>query len=240
MRIVVYMVAAMAALPAAAQQGPAPSGPSVAGYLCTFAGKCDGVEASSETRDAPKTKGFRLARSTAETTKNVAPAIEGRAVNRESQAVSTSRRRVLATYKSSSVRETKRANLATANAPPAATAARVPGAARRADLMIGFELNSDELTAVGRESARVFAQSLLTPELRSKRFLIEGHTDERGGRGVNMPLSLRRAARVAEFLKAEGVEPARLVARGMGSLAPLPGLSATNPANRRVEAELMS
>ncbi len=240
MRIVIYMVAATAVLPAAAQQGPVPSGPSVAGYLCTFAGKCDGVEASSETRDAPKTKGFRLARSTPEAAKDAAPAIEGRAVNRESQAVSTSRRRVPAIYGSSSVRETKRANLATANVLPAVAAARVPGAARRADLMIGFELNSDRLTAVGRESARVFAQSLLTPELRSKRFLIEGHTDERGGRGVNMPLSMRRAARVAEFLEAEGVDPARLVARGMGSLAPLPGLSVTNPANRRVEAELIS
>ncbi|WP_169715669.1 OmpA family protein [Sphingomonas mucosissima] len=106
--------------------------------------------------------------------------------------------------------------------------------------MIGFELNSDRLTPEGRASARIFAQSLLTPELRAKRFLIAGHTDERGGRGVNMPLSIRRAARVAEFLRAQGVEADRLETRGLGSTAPLPGLSASNPANRRVEAELIS
>jgi outer membrane protein OmpA-like peptidoglycan-associated protein len=78
------------------------------------------------------------------------------------------------------------------------------------------------------------------PELRGKRFLIEGHTDERGGQGVNMPLSARRAQRVADFLVAEGVERSRLQTRGLGSSAPLPGQRAASPANRRVEAELIS
>ena len=234
----------MAALPAAAQQTAGSNGasnaPSVAGYLCTFAGKCDGADAAVEMRDAPETKGFRLARSTGPAADSAAPAATARAVSRPTHAAAAVRPRSAAPYGSSSAGETRRANLATANALPARAATSTPGTSRRADLMIGFELNSDQLTAAGRESARVFAQSLLTPELRAMRFRIEGHTDESGGRGVNVPLSMRRAARVAAFLKAQGVDPARLETRGLGSSVPLPGLAATNPANRRVEAELIS
>lgn len=241
MRIVLFMVAATAALPAAAQQSSASKAPSVAGYLCTFAGKCDGVEAAVETREAPETKGFRLARATAETPPSTTSStVNTRAAARTARAAGNARHRGPISYGAGSAGETRRANLATANAAPSRVTTSAPGAGRRADLMIGFELNSDRLTPEGRESARVFARSLMMPELRSKRFLIEGHTDESGGRGINMPLSMRRAARVAEFLRAQGVEAARLETRGLGSTAPLPGLSATNPANRRVEAELIS
>ncbi|MFV0623268.1 OmpA family protein [Sphingomonas sp. ac-8] len=203
--------------------------PSVEGYLCTFAGKCDAPEGEAATRDAPPTKGFTLARSgggkDTATPKAVAPA--ARARSRSSAASSPTHGR-----RSGYTPVAPRAVAGRAAALPA-------GTRPRADLMIGFELNSDRLTAVGRQAATVFAQSLLMPELRSKRFLIEGHTDERGGSGVNVPLSQRRAQRVASFLIAQGVEPSRLQARGFGSSKPLAGHDAADPTNRRVEAELL-
>ena len=88
-------------------------------------------------------------------------------------------------------------------------------------------------------SARIFAQSLMRPELAGKRFLIEGHTDLRGGRALNVPLSERRAQAVADFLASQGVDRSRLVPRGLGSDVPLPGHRSTDPANRRVEAALL-
>lgn len=239
MRVVLYTVAAIAALPASAQQTSVSREPSVAGYLCTFAGKCDGVEAVTETREAPETKGFRLARSTSHASEAAASTVSGRVPANAPRTAANARHRGASSHGTQSAGETRRANLANAAALPRA-ATSVPGIGRRADLMIGFELNSDRLTAEGRASARIFAQSLLTPELRKKRFLIAGHTDERGGRGINMPLSTRRAARVAAFLRAQGVAADRLETRGLGSTTPLPGLSAANPANRRVEAELIS
>lgn len=115
----------------------------------------------------------------------------------------------------------------------------VPAGALRADLMIGFELNSAQLSAVGRDSARIFAQSLLQPALVNKRFAVEGHTDLRGGRALNAALSLHRAQAVVDFLAAQGVDRTRLTARGLGSDVPLPGRVSTDTANRRVEAELL-
>ncbi|MFA9973128.1 OmpA family protein, partial [Xanthomonas euvesicatoria] len=114
------------------------------------------------------------------------------------------------------------------------------GVARaRPDLMIGFHLKSDQLTPEGREAAQVFARSLQMPELRDRRFLIEGHTDLRGGRALNQSLSSRRAQAVADYLASLGVDRSRLQARGLGYSAPLPGHAVTDPANRRVEAELI-
>lgn len=245
-RFVAVSVVALAAVPASAQRAPVSSAPSVAAYLCTFAGKCDGAETGADPeqvmRDAPETKGFRLARSGGgDAAEAGAPATTGNVARRSPRNAATSRMpyRAPSSRRAYTAGETRRANIGAAGAMAAARPTPVAGA-RRADLMIGFELNSDRLTAVGRESARVFAQSLLMPELRGKRFLIEGHTDERGGQEVNMPLSARRAQRVADFLVAEGVERSRLQTRGLGSSAPLPGQRAASPANRRVEAELIS
>jgi len=221
----------LAAPGVALAQTATPAKPSVPGYLCTFAGKCDGAEAPVETRDAPNTKGFRLARPTAARSEPAAPAASSRRsrVNAVAGGSRTQRQRY-DSYGTATPRAVTGA---------AAGAATVPGGRQRADLMIGFELNSDRLSAVGRDSARVFAQSLLTPELGDKRFLIEGHTDSSGGAAVNRSLSARRAQSVADFLVAQGVQPGRLQVRGYGSSVPLPGNRASNPANRRVEAELL-
>jgi outer membrane protein OmpA-like peptidoglycan-associated protein len=220
---------AMAAQAAAGQAGPAK--PSVEGYICQFAGKCAAEVEPAPTRDAPETRGFRLARSPG--AKEAKASVPASAVAR-GRSASTAARAPASTGRRSSYAAT------TARAATAAETSMVPGGRPRADLMIGFELNSDRLTPVGRESAMVFARSLLMPELRSMRFLIEGHTDERGGRGINGPLSQRRAQRVASFLIEQGVAPDRLQTRGFGSSRPLPGHRAADPSNRRVEAELIS
>ncbi|MFH2010778.1 MAG: OmpA family protein [bacterium] len=69
------------------------------------------------------------------------------------------------------------------------------------------------------------------------RIRIEGHTDRRGGWKRNITLSQSRAEAVRDYLISQGVDPARLVARGYGSKRPLvPELTPRHRAiNRRVE-----
>ena len=230
LRIALVSMAALLATPALAGQAPAARTPTVEGYLCTFAGKCDGSAPDRVTRDAPETRGFRLAR----------PGEDGDAAAATTPApVARTQRRPARSAVAERGTRTGRSVGTRAYAAAAAPTAN-PGSGRRADLMIGFELNSDRLTPQGEAAAQVFARSLLMPELQGHRFRIEGHTDERGGRGINVPLSVRRAQRVADYLIARGVAPARLETRGFGSSQPLPGRSAASPANRRVEAELIS
>lgn len=215
-------------------QTAAKTQPSVAGYLCTFAGKCDDSSTVEQpTRDAPETRGFRLARPANSavakpepTTANYAPA--------RPAATAPARHPTARTRVAHGIDGTAAANLASAAANPA------PLGRRRADLMIGFELNSARISQQGIASARVFAQSLLRPELAGTRFAIEGHTDMRGGKALNQSLSARRAQAVADFLASQGVDRSRLTPRGLGYSTPLPGHSADDPANRRVEAELES
>jgi outer membrane protein OmpA-like peptidoglycan-associated protein len=231
------------AMPALAEQPKPKPRPSVEAYLCTFAGKCGPQsDEATVTRDAPPTKGFRLARPSADN---------------NGSSIGTPRANVVATptrpgrrdYRGdagrrSSAREA--AWMARNSAKPAYSEAQArqygngaAGTARRADLMIGFELNSATISSEGRASAAIFAQSMLRPELSSKRFVIEGHTDLRGGRALNMALSARRAQAVADYLASRGVDRSRLVARGVGPDVPLSGHRATDPQNRRVEAALL-
>jgi len=70
---------------------------------------------------------------------------------------------------------------------------------------------------------------------------IQGHTDSRGDRDVNMKLSQSRAEAVRAWLIARGVEPARLMAQGYGPDRPLvPNITAHNRArNRRVQFRIV-
>jgi outer membrane protein OmpA-like peptidoglycan-associated protein len=69
------------------------------------------------------------------------------------------------------------------------------------------------------------------------KFSIEGHTDNQGNKGINQPLSEKRAAAVKKWLEAKGVESARLKSKGFGDSKPID--SNTTPEgranNRRVE-----
>ena len=73
------------------------------------------------------------------------------------------------------------------------------------------------------------------PEVRTVR--VEGHADDRGTRRHGFELSLRRALAVARFLTDQGVARDRLVAVGLGDLAPLarPHDEVTRARNRRID-----
>jgi outer membrane protein OmpA-like peptidoglycan-associated protein len=209
--------------------------PSVESYLCTFAGKCGaGDNLPVATRVAPNTKGFRLAKP-ASTTE----------AGRPTARLSTSQARDVVRPPAQAQRHygqaARRPKYAAVGSAPGAVGTGATGMGRpRADLMIGFERNSAQLTAEGTRAAQVFAKSLLMPELTGKRFLIEGHTDVRGGPGINVPLSAARAKAVADYLVMLGVDGKRLEVRGYGASAPLSGHAKSDPVNRRVEAELIS
>lgn len=71
----------------------------------------------------------------------------------------------------------------------------------------------------------------------SSRILITGHTDASGNAALNQALSLRRAARVADYITGSGIDHARLAVRGAGSKQPIADDSTRHgrSLNRRIE-----
>jgi len=88
-------------------------------------------------------------------------------------------------------------------------------------------------------SSREVLNTLATVALRCDRFSLEvaGHTDNQGGRELNIELSRARADAVAAYLAGQGVARSRLTARGYGP--DRPRVSNATPtgqaANRRIE-----
>jgi outer membrane protein OmpA-like peptidoglycan-associated protein len=72
------------------------------------------------------------------------------------------------------------------------------------------------------------------PELR---FSVEGHTDNQGSKGLNQPLSEKRAAAVNKWLMGKGIESGRLKSKGFGDSKPLDSNKTPEGRanNRRVE-----
>lgn len=68
-------------------------------------------------------------------------------------------------------------------------------------------------------------------------FSIEGHTDNQGGKGINQPLSERRAEAVRGWLERKGIESSRLKTAGFGESKPIDSNKSTEGRanNRRVE-----
>jgi outer membrane protein OmpA-like peptidoglycan-associated protein len=199
---------------AGAQSEPPPT---VEDYVCTFSGDCGDANAAEAEEPAPGprprlsvTRGFALSRP---------------------DAPSPVRRR------NPAPRQRIARNLA---APAGSSAVPPAGPGQRVNLRLNFETGSAVLTPVARAQAEVFARSLLMPQLRTMRFLIEGHTDSVGLRDRNIDLSQRRAQSLADFLIAAGVARDRLVVRGYGPDRPLANLPASAGENRRVEAVRIS
>jgi outer membrane protein OmpA-like peptidoglycan-associated protein len=71
--------------------------------------------------------------------------------------------------------------------------------------------------------------------------LVEGHTDSTGSEDYNLSLSQRRAEAVRSFLVDNGVEGARVLARGYGKGYPVAGndTAAGRALNRRVELVIL-
>jgi OmpA-OmpF porin, OOP family len=66
--------------------------------------------------------------------------------------------------------------------------------------------------------------------------LIQGHTDAAGSDQYNELLSQRRAFAVKRYLvSAQGIDPSRLRAVGLGEYQPLPGSDPYGAENRRVQ-----
>jgi OmpA-OmpF porin, OOP family len=116
-----------------------------------------------------------------------------------------------------------------------AMGAAIDSTGRVAVYGINFETGK---TAILPESEPVLAevQKLLEgrPDLKLR---IEGHTDNTGSRAVNQPLSQKRAAAVAAWLVAHGIDADRLTSQGFADTKPVAD-NATEEGrakNRRVE-----
>ncbi|QDL56594.1 OmpA family protein [Rhodoferax aquaticus] len=101
-------------------------------------------------------------------------------------------------------------------------------------LLIQFDFNSARVRPQSQQALLNLSQALLTPELASSRFAVEGHTDAKGNEDYNLKLSAQRAQAVADFLKARGVTEERLVAAGKGATELANSESPYAPENRRV------
>jgi outer membrane protein OmpA-like peptidoglycan-associated protein len=98
-------------------------------------------------------------------------------------------------------------------AAPAAPAGPPPSLA----LDIRFEPNSAQVRPESGALLGTLVAAMQSPELKSLRFVIEGHADPRGNAASNQRLSQERADEVRLYLVALGVHPSRLKAVGKGS-----------------------
>jgi OmpA-OmpF porin, OOP family len=228
MRRLVLLTILCASLPAAAiaQDGASRSPED---FVCELTGECAAEAGETETTGergkarVALTRGFSLSR----------PAKPGSAAKPAGSASASAPRQAAPAARPGGNTGTKTA-FAVSKPKPAAVR---PG---RVDLRLSFPLASAELTPQAKAEARVFAQALQLPQLSSKKFVIEGHTDAQGSREYNLELSRRRARAVAEYLTSLGVSSDRFEVRGYGFDRPLPGRSAASQDNRRVEAVLIS
>jgi outer membrane protein OmpA-like peptidoglycan-associated protein len=118
---------------------------------------------------------------------------------------------------------------ATAAAPVKAVARAI-----RSDISMTFVKGSAELTASAKATLDRFAKALVGAGT-YRPFTVEGHTDKSGTREINQALSQSRADSVVRYLEKDGVDKSRMTAKGFGFDRTLPGKSAEDPANRRVE-----
>ena len=104
-------------------------------------------------------------------------------------------------------------------------------------MLVTFELDSADLTAEARENLAVFAEMMKDERLKIASFVVEGHTDARGGDEYNVDLSEARATSVRDYLVGLGVSQDRLAAVGFGKSKPRVD-DELDPENRRVELRI--
>jgi outer membrane protein OmpA-like peptidoglycan-associated protein len=117
-------------------------------------------------------------------------------------------------------------------------ASEEPAAAAVFDLMVNFELNSDELSESAKANLLEFSKALADPRLSDASFSIEGHTDATGPESYNQILSERRADAVVTFLREQGADTSRFVVKGFGETSPRAD-DPFDPINRRVETRII-
>jgi outer membrane protein OmpA-like peptidoglycan-associated protein len=117
-------------------------------------------------------------------------------------------------------------------------------AARRpqVDLDIKFDFDSSTLSNDGIEQLDTAGQALNDPRLASRRFMLGGHTDDRGESDYNRDLSRRRAETAKKYLiEKYGISPDRLETAGFGSTHPKDRAETpeARQRNRRVVLEMI-
>lgn len=113
-----------------------------------------------------------------------------------------------------------------------------PAAAAGFDLMVNFELDSDELSESAKANLLEFSRALEDPRLGNATFSIEGHTDATGPESYNLRLSERRADAVVRFLREQGADASRFTVKGLGENDPRSD-DPFDPVNRRVETRIV-
>ena len=98
-----------------------------------------------------------------------------------------------------------------------------------------FDIGDAKLKPEGRRAIAKVARFMR--EQPERKIVIEGFTDDRGSPRLNQRLSEARAQAVRDALVEEGVEPQRIVARGLGPAYPVAGNNDAHgrSLNRRVE-----
>jgi outer membrane protein OmpA-like peptidoglycan-associated protein len=98
-----------------------------------------------------------------------------------------------------------------------------------------FDIGEATLKPAGRRAIAKVARFMR--EQPERKIVIEGFTDDRGSPRYNQQLSEARAQAVRDALVKEGVEPQRIVARGLGPDYPVAGNNNARgrSLNRRVE-----
>jgi outer membrane protein OmpA-like peptidoglycan-associated protein len=101
---------------------------------------------------------------------------------------------------------------------------------------IMFDFNSDRVTQQGKAILDNLGKALSSERLRGSRFMLEGHTDSKGGVEYNQGLSERRAKAAKDFLVANHkIDASRLQTVGKGKSEPLDPANPERDINRRVQ-----
>lgn len=197
---------------ASAQAGPVAT-KSAEQITCELTGACADASTDVELRDAPDTRGFSVRR-------------QGQAAQpaRTTPAAPAAQRQGLASQ-AAPARRTPAPRLAAAR----------PAGGNASNLAIGFQSGSSTLTPAGTAQAARLVEALKSSDLAGSRFVVAGHTDSVGSRALNLELSRKRAQALVDYLVANGVDRSRLEPQGYGFDRPLPGRTARDGANRRVE-----
>jgi outer membrane protein OmpA-like peptidoglycan-associated protein len=109
-------------------------------------------------------------------------------------------------------------------------------AALSVNLYVNFAFNSAELTSDARITLDRLGYALIDDRLRTFSFMIEGHTDAKGGAEYNQRLSERRAEAVRQYLIDQfAIAKSRLAAQGFGKTRLLDASRPEDGVNRRVQ-----
>ncbi|MDQ6867766.1 MAG: OmpA family protein [Pseudomonadota bacterium] len=109
------------------------------------------------------------------------------------------------------------------------------------DIDINFEYNSAKLAPSAMSTARTLGEALSSAELKGGTFIVEGHTDAKGGTEFNQRLSERRADAVKRFLVEDyRIPAANLRPVGYGKTKLKNKDNPFGPENRRVRVVNMA